>query len=501
MGLRFGAYRLSEEDRRLDGPSGPVALGDRACEVLKVLLARANAVVTKSDLLDAVWPGMAVEENTLQVHVSALRKALGPGAIRTVHGRGYQYMGPAPVEEPAPKGRVRSPGVRDEAEGATRILVVPFARVSAEGSEDVIAEGLWEDIAIELGRFRHLKVSPFRGAAGVDPAETARRMAMDFILEGTVRTSGGAIRINARLVDAETGAQVWGEHFDLAAAEVFAVQDSIVDAVISHMAFDLEDAAEAKRQRDPTTSETAYTYFLRARSAWRAGDEVTALEHAKTAVGIDPLYGRAHAYAAFFYAYSLCSQTLGLQSAETVVLAEAALESSVRLDRSDPLILQRAAMSHIMLGRPQDGLRFSEAARKISARDSETQVIHGHALIVTGRHDEGRALLEQTLSPEQRFAVPPSYYCSLGEGRHICRDYAGSLEALRTMAQQPPDTRMLMAANLCRLGDGAAARRLLADTPEGFDPARYVRHLAWTCALEEDVAHILESFSLAGIEA
>ena len=96
METSFGPYRLSASERRLSGPDGPIALSTRAFELLCVLLQGEGAVVAKDALFAAVWPGVVVEENTLQVHISALRKALPPDMIATVHGRGYRYAGPVP---------------------------------------------------------------------------------------------------------------------------------------------------------------------------------------------------------------------------------------------------------------------------------------------------------------------------------------------------------------------------------------------------------------------
>ena len=101
MDLTFGPFTLLQRDRVLAGPSGPIELSGRSFDLLKALLERPNALISKSDLLDAAWPGIAVEENTLQVHMSGLRKALGPGYIATVHGRGYRYVGPLPQPKAA----------------------------------------------------------------------------------------------------------------------------------------------------------------------------------------------------------------------------------------------------------------------------------------------------------------------------------------------------------------------------------------------------------------
>ncbi|WP_165354722.1 winged helix-turn-helix domain-containing protein [Tropicimonas sp. IMCC6043] len=517
MDIQFGEYQLFKSERRLHGPQGSVQLGDRACEVLSVLLERASSVVGKNELLDAVWPNLAVEENTLQVHISALRKALGPNVIRTVHGRGYQYVGPPPtlsdhgiVERQVREGRTTDtshnivPAQGREA-SSTHVVILPFSSLLNDRFAEMVSDGLWEDVVIELGRYRHLAVTPYRSrlngtVQNPSAVQVGRHLAADFVVEGRLRFVEQTIRMNVQLIDVETGMQVWGERFDFAATNVFSVQDSIVDALISHLSFNLDDAAQEKRTKDPTTSKTAYTYFLKARSTWRAGDEALAMQFAQKAVEADPRYGRAHAYVAFFYGYSLFSQQLGLGSDQTVELAEGALEQAMRCDRNDPFTLQKASMTLIMLGRPRDGLRLSEASLRIGARDGEIVMTHGHALIACGSYEKGRALMEQAMSPTKPFLVPPGFFCGLGEGRHICRDYAGSLAALEMMPDPPYYITLLKAANLARLGDREMARQIVDSAPVRFDTVRYARNMAKTCALAEDIEHYLASFRLAGIE-
>ncbi|MCC7482349.1 MAG: winged helix-turn-helix domain-containing protein, partial [Hyphomicrobiales bacterium] len=87
MDLEFGKYHLKRNERLLLGPEGPVELSARSFDILAMLLERPDDVIGKTELFHAGWPGLVVEENTLQVHVSALRKALDPGMIMTVHGR------------------------------------------------------------------------------------------------------------------------------------------------------------------------------------------------------------------------------------------------------------------------------------------------------------------------------------------------------------------------------------------------------------------------------
>ncbi len=96
MDHRFGSYVLKGRERLLIGPKGPVELGARSFDILQLLLDQPGNVLSKDELFGKIWPGAVVEENTLQVHTSALRKALDPSFIATVHGRGYKYAGPPP---------------------------------------------------------------------------------------------------------------------------------------------------------------------------------------------------------------------------------------------------------------------------------------------------------------------------------------------------------------------------------------------------------------------
>jgi len=89
--IKFGPFELQPAARRLLVDGCPARLGARAFDLLLVLVERRERIVSKDELLDLVWPGLIVEENNLQVHISALRKICGPPAISTIPGRGYRF--------------------------------------------------------------------------------------------------------------------------------------------------------------------------------------------------------------------------------------------------------------------------------------------------------------------------------------------------------------------------------------------------------------------------
>ena len=140
MDVDFGNFRLKRTERLLLGPKGPVELSARSFDILALLLERPDEVVGKAELLDAVWPGVVVEENTLQVHISALRKLLPAEMIVTVHGRGYKYAGPKPLASA-------------EAIATTQpsIAVLPSTTSAATRSPPIAATELLEDVIAELG--------------------------------------------------------------------------------------------------------------------------------------------------------------------------------------------------------------------------------------------------------------------------------------------------------------------------------------------------------------
>lgn len=107
---RFDGFELDTSERLLYRDGQPVGLGARAIALLTALLGRPGRLVTKAELLDRVWPGLVVEENNLQVQVSALRKALGAHMIVTVPGRGYRFVQAVQVDGPAADAAMAKPG-------------------------------------------------------------------------------------------------------------------------------------------------------------------------------------------------------------------------------------------------------------------------------------------------------------------------------------------------------------------------------------------------------
>ena len=158
--ITFGPFRLDIERRLLFRAGAPVPLRSRGSDILCVLAASPGKVVTKEDLMDQVWPSLNVGENTIQVHVSALRKALGEDIggqrfIVTVPGRGYRFVaGTAEQVHSAESDAGSGLALPDK----PSIAVMPFQNVSGDHEQEYFADGIAEDIITALSRIQWLFV-------------------------------------------------------------------------------------------------------------------------------------------------------------------------------------------------------------------------------------------------------------------------------------------------------------------------------------------------------
>ena len=149
--IRFGRFRLDLARRELRRDNEPLRLGGRALDILCVLAAAEGAVVTKDELMARVWAGVVVEESNIDVHISALRKALeedsnGQNWIMTVRGRGYRLLR---LREPL-AGDGRAPEQSSAASDEPSIAVLPFTNMSGDPEQEYFTDGMVEEIITAL---------------------------------------------------------------------------------------------------------------------------------------------------------------------------------------------------------------------------------------------------------------------------------------------------------------------------------------------------------------
>jgi TolB-like protein/tetratricopeptide (TPR) repeat protein len=405
MDLEFGSYRLKRAERLLLGPKGPAELSGRSFDILALLLERPDEVIGKTELFDAVWPGMVVEENTLQVHISALRKALDAGMILTVHGRGYKYVGPRPVLAQSTKGvdePARQVANEKPIPPKPSIAVLPFDNMSGDPEQVYFSDGITEDIIAELGKFKEFLVIArnssfqFRGKAN-DVTEVAKKLGVQYVVEGSVRKIANRVRVTVQLIDASSATHIWGEHYDRELTDIFAIQDEITQMIAARLARQARTAIASHARARPTDNMSAYDFYLRALQLAATYDTVREAEPLlRQAVRLDPRFAAAHAVLSFvesikFY-WAYCKPEhlhAGLEMARTALQldpdeayghlatgfallylrrfkqAEVSLDRAVSLNPNDPFILSIRSLLLSYTNRPEEGLcEIYEAQRR-----------------------------------------------------------------------------------------------------------------------------------------
>ena len=318
----FGPFRLDAQGGTLFMGTEAAALSQRAVALLRILIDRAGALVTKDALIKGAWPGLAVEDSNLTVQIAALRRALGevPGGeswIATLPRRGYRFVGPAvtksedrvpatptvdAVTRPAPMMVLALPD-------QPSIVVLPFENLSGDPEQGYFVDGMVEEIITALSRIHWLFVIArnssftYKGQA-VDVKQIGRELGVRYVLEGSVRKAEGRVRITAQLIEAETATHLWADRFEGSLEDVFDLQDQVAISVAGR----IEPAvrtAEIRRALDrPRHDPTAYDLYLRSLRAtlsWEKNDYLEALERLSQAIKLDDTYGPALALSAVYH--------------------------------------------------------------------------------------------------------------------------------------------------------------------------------------------------------
>jgi TolB-like protein len=363
--LRFGRFRFDAARRELSRDGVPVRVGRRALEILSVLVSARGAVVAKDELMQRVWGGQVVEENNLQVQISALRKVLDDGNgshVMTVPGRGYRLIGVVGAEP------ILSASHRPS------IAVLPFQNLSDDQAQEYFADGITEEIITALSRLGWLFViarnSSFacRGR-NADATHVARELGVRYLLEGSVRKAASRVRIASQLIEGATGAHLWADRFEGGLEDIFDLQDRVTERVLAAVAPRLERAEIERARRKPTESLDAYDYFLRAAaSAHRMTREGMdeALRLLAGANALDPDFAAPYGLAAFCYSIRKMSGWAADHAKERVEAARHARRAA-ELGKDDAVALASGGFGlGFVAGEVEDAVALCDRALELN---------------------------------------------------------------------------------------------------------------------------------------
>jgi adenylate cyclase len=426
--LKFGNCTLLSGTRQLLLDDQPVPLGGRAFDLLHFMARHPDRVIDKDELLAAVWPGVMVTENNLNVQVAALRRVLGRQILVTVPGRGFRF------------GMEVSTGAEDGAAppglGRSSIAVLPFENLSGDPAQDYLADGMAEDVITALARFKQLVVVARNSSfvfkhRHVDVRQVGRELGVRYVLEGSVRRAGEQIRLTAQLIGASQGTHLWAEHFDGAWQNLFALQDAITAKVVGAVepAIRQSEIEQARRKRPGSLD--AHDLWLRALpqlEAMQPQANERALGLLQEALAIDPNFAPALAYAAWCYEQRLTRQWPGADPSQRHTAIDLA-RRALALGQGDANVLAHAGFVLVLLqGDVRTGLSALQRACEINPNHAAVLSMAGTANVLAGPLELATRFLERSLllSP-----ADPSRYrnlTALACAHHLEGDHMGALE-------------------------------------------------------------------------
>ncbi|HET9664476.1 MAG TPA: winged helix-turn-helix domain-containing protein [Burkholderiales bacterium] len=466
--VKFGRFRLDLDRRQLLRDGSAVRLGSRALGILCELVKAEGRLVTKDELMARVWSGAVVEENAIQVHVSALRKLIdadneGASYVMTESGRGYRFVGPAPEEPASPAAGFDLP-LPDK----PSIAVLPFANLSGERDQEYFADGIAEDIITTLARSRWFFVIArnssfsFRGKT-IDVRQVARELGVQYVLDGSVRRSGQRLRITAQLVDARSAAHLWAERYDVELNELFSVQDDITERVAGAIEPELlrtEGIRASARQGGQLNA-----WDLVRQGTWQfhqitKPSHLRARELFRQAVDVDPTLAEAHMW------LGRINESIvgyGWSDDPAADLREAVKSSlqGVRLDDRDPYGHYALSMSYLFSGALEQAVQSAERAAELSPSFALAHLGIGMARLYAGDAHGAVAPLERGLRLNPFDPQNFHWLRCLALAHHFSGEPRNALRAAIRAAQVAPTWRPAqetLAICLMALGQIGAAR-------------------------------------------
>src|SRR5262247_2801667 len=263
----FEDYRLDTDRRELYREASPISVEPKVFDLLAYVIRNRERVVSKEDLVAAIWNGRIVSESALTTCINAARNAIGDSGeaqrlIKTLPRKGIRFVGVVREERKsaavapavaAPEPSHPSLALPDK----PSIAVLPFANLSGDAAQEYFADGMVEDIITGLSRMRWLFVIArnssftYKGQA-FDVKQVGRELGVRYVLEGSVRKGGNRVRITGQLIDAETGAHLWADRFDGLIEDVFELQDKVASSVAGVIEPALQAAEAARSASRPT---------------------------------------------------------------------------------------------------------------------------------------------------------------------------------------------------------------------------------------------------------
>jgi TolB-like protein len=446
MNVRFGAFEVDLEGRRLLKRGMPITLREQSFQVLAALMERPGEIVTREELRRRLWSSDTFVdfEVALNSAVSRLRDALGdsansPSFIETIPKRGYRFVVPI-SKRPA-------------------VAVMPFVNQTGNVKDEYFSDGLTDELTRALSRIQGLRVTAgsvvfrFKGQR-CDARQIGNELGVEAVLEGSVWRTGDRIRIGVNLVGVKDGFNLWAQRFDSNLGDVFTIQDEVCSAVAEAMHIRLASQLPKAHPRNAT----AYLQYLKGvylLKRRRPNGIRRAFEYQQEAIRLEPDWAEPYYGAAMSYIvrtiYGEMPPGTALPEAENLV------SKGLALDENSAVLHSTLGMLRMFQWRWAESENAHRQAISLEPANAFPHQCYPILCSFLGRHDEAvlHASKAVELDPLDLMTNFRLVQANCYAGRHDAAVRAGRIAI--ELTPDSPYTYFYLALSLTVLGSNEEA--------------------------------------------
>ncbi|MFG3591033.1 winged helix-turn-helix domain-containing protein [Bradyrhizobium sp. RDI18] len=388
----FDSFSLDTERRELCRGPEVIAIAPQVFDLLGYLIGNRERVVSKNDLISAIWQGRVVSDVALTTRLNAARKAIGDSGddqrlIKTFPRKGVRFV--ATVREALGPTTATFINLPSPAAGKPSLVVLPFANLSPDPAQDYFVDGVTESLTTDLSRMAGIFVIgrntafTYKGKC-VDLKQIGYELGVRYVLEGSVQRARSRIRINVQLIDAETGNHLWGERFDKQIADLFDMQDEIGARLANQLGTELV-TVEARRAARAPHPDSMDLYF-QGMAYLNRGTDPASLSQARP-----------------FFEQALLLDAANAEAMVGITDVDTMRATSMLIDRTAPLRVVEASLAKILAHTPNH---------------ARAHCLMGVVQIFTKRAAQGIAECERALALDRNLATAHAWIglgkCNLG---------------------------------------------------------------------------------------
>ena len=515
MIYRFHQCRLDTTTYSLSVEGETVPIEPLVFDLLAYLIENRDRVIARDELLETLWQGKVVTDSALAARIKDARKAVGDDGsrqelIRTVHGRGFQFVANVSNTEDHNEQTKENSPIRQVSPTSEKpsVTIKPFVNLDSESSQDYFVTGLMWDIWAALVKIPHLIL-----VEGESQKYDPRKMSLEelgqvfnvqYVIQGGVRKSENQIRVNIELVEVSTGKKIWGDKYDGSLDDLFDIQDTITENITISLNIKLVFGEAARYLRDKIKNPEALDNFYRGERALygTTTQELLDAQHfMEETIRLEP--DSPVGYAMTAYAYWMAAYK-GLSSNTEETLKKAVEMSEASLQRSDTSGYPNLILAHYYLYHQDISRALEELEQGMAFRPScpGANALKAAILIYLGRASEAIEYAEQAVRLQP---INPSMFPAIVASAYFgCARYQEAIFAAQdaiNIDNKNTDPYLYWAASLVGLGKLEEARGAALSVTK-LKPNFTLKTFAHTQPFKDkrDLDHLISNLKIAGLQ-